>query len=80
MNKLVETQTLNAKVAQTTISSSSRPVGVAGNPGPKSRAEGGRSDISKPNSVVLFRRRMLYARPAFDAKGQVQFGLSSRRK
>ncbi|RMZ38088.1 telomerase reverse transcriptase [Aspergillus flavus] len=78
MNKLAETQTRNAKIAQTTTSSSSRPVGVDGNPSPKSRAEGGRSDISKPNSVVLFRRRMLYARPAFDAKGQVQFGLSNR--
>ncbi|OGM45577.1 hypothetical protein ABOM_006259 [Aspergillus bombycis] len=78
MNNLVGTQTLNTKIAQPTKSSSSRPVGVDGNPSPQSRTEGGKIDISKPNSVVLFRRRMLYARPVFDVKGQFQSGLSNR--
>lgn len=80
MNNPVGTQPLNAKVAHPTKSSSSRPVEVDGNLSAQSKPEGGTNDISKPNSVVLFRRRMLYARPAFDAKGQVQSGLSNRRK
>ena len=29
----------------------------------------------KPNSIVFVRRRMLYARPAFNGKGEVRFGL-----
>lgn len=39
----------------------------------------GGATLQKPNSIVFFRRRMLYARPTFNSKGEVQFGLASRR-
>lgn len=31
--------------------------------------------LHKPNSIVFVRRRMLYARPALNAKREVRFGL-----
>ncbi|KAG2412542.1 hypothetical protein HFD88_010099 [Aspergillus terreus] len=44
----------------------------------KNSIPGRRETLQKPNSIVFFRRRMLYARPAVNSKGDVQFGLTSR--
>lgn len=37
------------------------------------------SALQKPNSIVFFRRRMLYARAALNAQGRVRFGLKHTR-
>lgn len=42
------------------------------------RSATGRDDkgmLHKPNSIIFVRRRMLYARPALNAKSAVRFGL-----
>ncbi|KAB8238672.1 uncharacterized protein BDW43DRAFT_121342 [Aspergillus alliaceus] len=70
----------SSKIAQTAESNSLLPAGAARNSKVQGNTEDHRRDISKPNSIVFFRRHMLYARPAFDAKGMVQSGLSSRRE
>jgi telomerase reverse transcriptase len=41
---------------------------------------GHRGFLRKPNSIVFVRRRMFYARPVFNAKGEVRFGLKDSRK
>lgn len=34
-----------------------------------------RETLHKPNSIIFVRRRMLYARPALNGKGDIRFGL-----
>jgi telomerase reverse transcriptase len=36
--------------------------------------------VHKPNSIVFFRRRMLYAKPVLNSKGDVHFGLTRLRR
>ncbi|KAF7123031.1 hypothetical protein CNMCM5793_001207 [Aspergillus hiratsukae] len=44
--------------------------------GPKERKSVHREVVHKPNSIVFFRRRMLYAKPVLNSKGDVHFGLT----
>jgi hypothetical protein len=46
--------------------------------GTSKQARGG-SVLQRPNSIVFFRRRMLYARAALNAQGRVRFGLKHTR-
>ena len=45
------------------------------NPSTKRAAESGRSVLNSPATITLVHSRMLYARPALNAKGKVTFGL-----
>ncbi|KAI9924072.1 hypothetical protein MW887_007311 [Aspergillus wentii] len=41
----------------------------------KKDENGPKTVVHKPNSISFFRRRMLYARPSLNSRGEVQFGL-----
>lgn len=41
----------------------------------KSKTNKGDNVLHKPNSIIFVRRRMLYARPMLNARGEVRFGL-----
>ena len=44
--------------------------------GPKDKKTGCKGhNIHKPNSIIFVRRRMLYARPELNGRGEVRFGL-----
>lgn len=40
----------------------------------------GNKMMHKPNSILFVRRRMLYARPTLNGKGEVRFGLKHIRR
>ncbi|EDP48298.1 Telomerase reverse transcriptase [Aspergillus fumigatus] len=44
--------------------------------GPQHRKSVRQEVVHKPNSIVFFRRRMLYAKPVLNSKGDVHFGLT----
>lgn len=41
----------------------------------RGRQCGNKGTLHKPNSIIFVRRRMLYARPELNGRGEVSFGL-----